>query len=66
MKGTIRALAGMALLFAAASVNDTVSDVEFLIWSLGFAIPGALLAFSGVRAINREADQTIDSLSKRG
>lgn len=66
MKGMIRFVGGMALLFAAASVNDTLSDAEFFLWSLGLAIPGAILAFSGTKAINDEANQTIENLSKKG
>lgn len=54
MTGSIRLIVGMALLFAAASVNDNLSDVSFVLWSLGLAIPGGLLAFSGVRAMNRQ------------
>lgn len=52
MKGGIRLIAGMVLLWAAASVNDTLPDSEFLLWSLALAIPGAILGFSGVRALN--------------
>jgi thiol:disulfide interchange protein len=54
MKGTIRLALGMALLFAAASVNDTLPDAQFLAWALGLAIPGALLGFSGARALNKQ------------
>ena len=54
MTGSIRLVVGMVLLFAAASVNDTLPDMSFLLWSLGLAIPGGLLAFSGVRAMNRQ------------
>jgi hypothetical protein len=52
MKGTIRLITGMALLIAAASVNDTLPDLEFLMWSLGLAVPGAIIGFSGARALN--------------
>jgi hypothetical protein len=52
MKGTIRLSLGMMLLWAAASVNDTLPDAEFLMWSLALAIPGAILGFSGARALN--------------
>jgi thiol:disulfide interchange protein len=54
MKGSIRLALGMALLFAAASVNDTLPDTQFILWSLGLAIPGALLGFSGARALNKQ------------
>jgi thiol:disulfide interchange protein len=57
MQGTIRTFLGLALLVAAGSVNDTLPDAEFFAWALGLAIPGALIAFSGVRALNRAEQQ---------
>lgn len=51
--GTIRTVVGLGLLVAAGSVEPSLSDVEFVLWSIGLAVPGALLAWSGTRAINR-------------
>lgn len=53
MPGTIRIFIGLTLLFCAASVNDTLPDAEFFLYALGFAIPGALIGFSGALAANR-------------
>ena len=53
MPGTIRVFLGIALLILAGSVDDSLPDLEFVLWALGLAIPGALLGFSGVRALNR-------------
>lgn len=53
MPGTIRIAIGMLLLIAAGSVNDTLPDAQFFAWSLGLAIPGALIGFSGAIAANR-------------
>ena len=53
MPGTIRTFLGLGLLILAGSVDDTLPDLVFLAYSFGLAIPGALLGFSGVRALNR-------------
>ena len=53
MQGTIRTFQGLAMLVAAGSVNDTLSTDQFLMISMALAIPGALIGFSGVRALNR-------------
>ena len=53
MPGTIRVFLGIALLILAGSVDDSLPDLEFVLWALGLAIPGALLGLSGVRAMNK-------------
>jgi len=53
MPGTIRVFLGLALLIMAGSVNDTLPTGEFIAYVLAFAIPGALLGFSGAAAMNR-------------
>jgi hypothetical protein len=53
MPGTIRIFIGLALLILAGSVNDTLSTAQFIGTTLGLAIPGALIGFSGAIASNR-------------
>jgi hypothetical protein len=53
MPGTIRIFIGLALLILAGSVNDTLSTAQFIGATLGLAIPGALIGFSGAIASNR-------------
>lgn len=57
MQGSIRTFIGLALLVMAGSIDDSLSDLEFVLWALGLAIPGALIAWSGVRAMNRNIPQ---------
>jgi hypothetical protein len=57
MQGTIRTFLGLGLLIAAGSVNDTLPIDQFLMISMALAIPGALIALSGVRALNRAEQQ---------
>lgn len=54
MQGTIRVFLGMVLLILAGSVDDSLPDPDFFLYSMALAIPGALLGFSGVRAMNRK------------
>lgn len=53
MPGTIRTFLGMGLLILAGSVDPNMPDPQFFLTSLALAIPGALIGFSGVRALNR-------------
>jgi hypothetical protein len=53
MQGSIRTFTGLALLIAAGSIDPSLSDLEFVLWSIGLAIPGILIALSGTRAMNQ-------------
>lgn len=54
MQGSIRTFVGVGLLVLAGSVDDSLPDLEFMLWSIGLAIPGALIAWSGTRALNQD------------
>lgn len=64
MQGSVRTFAGLALLIAAGSV-DSANDVEFVLWSIGLAVPGALLGWSGTRALTRSEAESITHSAKR-
>ena len=53
MPGTIRLFIGLTLMILAGSVNDTLPTAQFFLISMGLAIPGALIGFSGAIAANR-------------
>ena len=57
MQGSIRVFVGITLLVMAGSIDDGLGDLEFVLWALGLAIPGALIALSGTRAMNRTTPQ---------
>ena len=52
MKGTIRTLVGLLILFGVAGGIDNAADGELIVLGLIGAI-GMALAFSGVNAMNR-------------
>lgn len=58
MIGSIRTFAGLGLLVLAGSVEPSLGDLEFVLWTLALAVPGAVLAWSGTRAMNRCAPQS--------
>lgn len=51
MRGTIRVLLGLLVLFGVAGGLDNASDAELFLL-VAMSVVGALLMFSGVRAMN--------------
>lgn len=64
-KGLIRITAGLLLTLGAVGGMDNPDQSQFLLEQLGLAVLGLILMAWAAWDINREADRTVDRLSKR-
>jgi 4-hydroxybenzoate polyprenyltransferase len=64
-KGLIRIVAGLLLTLGAVGGMEDPDQSEFLLEQFGLAVLGLILMAWAARDINREADRTLDTLSKR-
>jgi 4-hydroxybenzoate polyprenyltransferase len=64
-KGLIRIVAGLLLTLGAVGGMEDPDQSEFLLEQFGLAVLGLILLAWAARDINREADRTLDTLSKR-
>jgi heme O synthase-like polyprenyltransferase len=65
MTGTIRLVVGFILVFGAVGGMDNPDQADYLVEQMLIAVAGLALMLWATRDINRRADQTIDTLSKR-
>jgi 4-hydroxybenzoate polyprenyltransferase len=64
-KGLIRIVAGLLLTLGAVGGMENPDQAEFFLEQIGLAVLGLILMAWAARDINREADRTLDTLSKR-
>jgi len=64
-KGLIRIVAGLLLTLGAVGGMEDPDQSEFLLEQFGLAVLGLILLAWAARDINRGADRTLDTLSKR-
>jgi 4-hydroxybenzoate polyprenyltransferase len=64
-KGLIRIVAGLLLTLGAVGGMEDPDHSEFLLEQFGLAVLGLILLAWAALDINREADRTLDTLSKR-
>jgi len=64
-KGLIRIVAGLLLTLGAVGGMEDPDQSGFLLEQFGLAVLGLILLAWAARDINREADRTLDTLSKR-
>lgn len=53
MPGTIRIFIGLALLILAGSLDDALPIGQFFLYAMALAIPGIIIALSGVAAASQ-------------
>jgi len=63
--GMIRLVLGFLLMFGAVGGMENPDQADYFLAQLFLAALGMVIAFSGVRAINRTADLTIERLKGR-
>jgi len=63
--GTIRLALGFLMMFGAVGGMEDPAKADYFLAQLIIAALGMIIAFSGVRAINRTADLTIERLKGR-